>query len=140
MTAEKEAIVAMVTEGTVEAVHKSKFARAHGPTDYTRWLTATSEYAVAYESEYEPYILCRRDVAPLDLRFVGYGGDKTSHIYELSRGGHVLVVVPQAFVVHEHHAAGLWASGQNWTRTWMDWTTFVEDTNEMYTPQVPYVS
>ena len=58
-------------------------------------------------AEYEPYILCRRDVAPLDLRFVGYGGDKTSHIYELSRGGHVLVVVPQAFVVHEHHAAGL---------------------------------
>jgi len=57
-------------------------------------------------AEYEPYLLCRRDVPPLDLRFTGYGGDKTSHIYELSRGGHVLVVLPQAFAVHEHHAPG----------------------------------
>ena len=159
-------------QGTVEAVHKSKFARAHvsvvpldssctlhfhgdsmrashlnlndllgchdtcrrsaqtsvhtsalafplltlrtlpalphlqGPTDYERWQTSTSEYAVAYESEYEPYILCRRDIPPFDLRFMGYGGDKTSHIYELSRGGHVLVVLPAAFVVHEQHAPG----------------------------------
>jgi hypothetical protein len=37
----------------------------------------------------------------------GYGGDKTSHIYELSRGGHVMVVLPGAFALHEQHAAGV---------------------------------
>ena len=34
----------------MDAVHKSKFARAHGPTDYTRWSTTTTQYAVTYES------------------------------------------------------------------------------------------
>ena len=62
------------------------------------------EYAVTYESEYEPYILCRRDIPAFDERFVGYGGDKTSHAYELSRSGYVFVVLPGAFAVHAPHA------------------------------------
>lgn len=66
-------------------------------------LTVHREYAVSYESEYEPYILCRRDIPPFDERFVGYGGDKTSHAYELSRSGYVFVVLPGAFAVHAPH-------------------------------------
>ena len=149
---------------------------------HRRWASAKAEYSVSYQSEYEPYILCRRDIPPFDLRFSGYGGsllprispppparppapsplpsrlpsppppslllsfppltrsvprtgDKTSHIYELSRGGHILVVLRDAFALHEHHASGAWALAQNWTRSWMDWTSFVDDTNEMYNPK-----
>ena len=34
--AEKAAVVSMMEGGLVEAVHKSKFARAHAPTNYDR--------------------------------------------------------------------------------------------------------
>ena len=88
-------------------------------------------------------------------------GDKTSHIYELSRGGHVLIVLPGAFTVHEFHAPASWSDpwissdvclfclhagsmyscmhayrslAHNWTRAWMDWTSFVDDANLMYSP------
>ncbi len=63
-------------QGYMQQVHLQKYPPAHTPTDYKRWPTASSEYAVTYASEYEPYILCRTDIPLFDERFAGYGGGK----------------------------------------------------------------
>ena len=131
---EKRALQALWAAGGVAQVHGAKFAGAHAPTDYARWFATRVEYAVSYQSEYEPYVLARKDMPAFDERFRGYGGDKTSHAYELARAGHVLVVLPDAFAVHAAHAPAPWASESNWTRAWMDWVAFVEETNERYAP------
>ncbi len=37
---------------------------------------------------------------------------------------------------HTHHAKkqATWSNAQNWTRAWLDWISFVEDTNSRYSP------
>ncbi|KAJ1475792.1 hypothetical protein T484DRAFT_1909074 [Baffinella frigidus] len=63
----------MFESGAIAMVHGSKFAPAHAPTDYARWFTSRVEYSVTYQSEYEPYILARKDMPAFDERFNGYG-------------------------------------------------------------------
>lgn len=57
--------------------------KGHAPTDYAKWRTATVSYRVAWQPDFEPYIVVRRDCPKYDQRFVGFGWNKVSHIMEL---------------------------------------------------------
>lgn len=44
-----------------------------------------------WESDFEPYVVVRRDCPEYDQRFVGFGWNKVSHIIELdAQVGHLL--------------------------------------------------
>lgn len=57
--------------------------KGHAPTDYAKWRTATVPYRVAWQPDFEPYVVVRRDCPKYDQRFVGFGWNKVSHIMEL---------------------------------------------------------
>lgn len=57
--------------------------KGHAPTNYAKWRTATTPYKVEWESDFEPYVVVRRDCPEYDQRFVGFGWNKVSHIMEL---------------------------------------------------------
>lgn len=57
--------------------------KGHAPTDYAKWRTATVPYRVAWQPDFEPYVVVRRDCPRYDQRFVGFGWNKVSHIMEL---------------------------------------------------------
>lgn len=57
--------------------------KGHAPTDYAKWRTATVSYRVAWQPDFEPYVVVRRDCPKYDQRFVGFGWNKVSHIMEL---------------------------------------------------------
>lgn len=57
--------------------------KGHAPTNYAKWRTATTPYKVEWESDFEPYVVVRRDCPEYDQRFVGFGWNKVSHVVEL---------------------------------------------------------
>ena len=76
----------------------------HNQTDYERWKRAKRPYTVKWVERFEPYLIMSKTVPRYDERFVGYGGDKESHVMELAIRGYELTVLPKAFMVHMPHA------------------------------------
>lgn len=69
--------------------------KGHAPTDYAKWRTATVPYRVAWQPDFEPYVVVRRDCPKYDQRFVGFGWNKVSHIMELdAQVGEGLLLAP----------------------------------------------
>lgn len=50
--------------------------KGHAPTNFAKWRTATTPYRVAWEANFEPYVVVKRDVPEYDRRFVGFGWNK----------------------------------------------------------------
>lgn len=70
--------------------------KGHAPTDYAKWRTATVPYRVAWQPDFEPYVVVRRDCPKYDQRFVGFGWNKVSHIMELdAQVGEGLLLAPR---------------------------------------------
>jgi hypothetical protein len=87
----------------------------HGVTDYAKWRTATSDYAIDYQFFYEPYLVQATRRAPFwDERFVYYGFDKVVYIYVLEQLGFRFKVLANHFAVHKPHPRDPWyeASGK----------------------------
>ena len=83
--------------------HILQWEKAHGYTNYRKWLSTDHSYVVKYHLHYEPYVVVHRNVTRYDQRFVGYGWNKVSHIMELNAQGYEFVVLPRAFVIHKYH-------------------------------------
>jgi len=79
--------------------------RAHSPTNYKRWLTATEPYVVKdYNYHYEPYVVMLQIGPPwCDERFLGYGSNKAACFYDAHLNDYEFVVAPNDFVMHVHH-------------------------------------
>eukprot|EP00891_Asterochloris_glomerata_P007152 jgi/Astpho2/7152/Aster-x1419 len=85
----KDAAQQLMLAGQLRPFHGLRFVPGHGQTDYGRWLSATAPYPVQYEEGFEPYVLVSKTIVPwYDERFAGY----------------LLVVHPEAFVVHYPHS------------------------------------
>ena len=99
----KDDLVKMVQQKELRPFHLNLYAVAHAPTGFPRWESTDEEYDVEWAPEFEPYIVVRSDVVQYDERFVGYGWNKVSHIYELDKQGYRFTVLPQGFIVHLPH-------------------------------------
>lgn len=100
----KSELLSMLDMGTLFTFRYHVWAKGHAPTNFAKWRTATTPYQVEWEQDFEPYIVVRRDIPLFDLRFMGFGWNKVSHIMELDSRGFEFIVVPNAFIIHMPHA------------------------------------
>jgi len=98
---------------TVVPVNERICPKCHGPTDYTRWYTATEPYQADYKWIYEPYLMLNKDhlTELFDERLKGYGFDKNSHVFVLAVAGYTFNVLPEPFVIHLNHETADWDGG-----------------------------
>jgi glycosyltransferase-like protein LARGE len=72
-----EFTLSLLDMGTIFTFRYHVWARGHAPTDFARWRQATNPYRVAWEPDFEPYVVVRKEGLPLyDTRFVGFGWNK----------------------------------------------------------------
>lgn len=100
----KAELLSMLDVGTLYTFRYHVWPKGHAPTNYAKWRTATTPYKVEWESDFEPYVVVRRDCPEYDQRFVGFGWNKVSHIMELDALEYDLMVLPNAFMIHMPHA------------------------------------
>ncbi|XP_075282859.1 xylosyl- and glucuronyltransferase LARGE2 [Opisthocomus hoazin] len=100
----KAELLSMLDMGSLYTFRYHVWPRGHAPTDYAKWRTATVPYRVAWQPDFEPYVVVRRDCPKYDQRFVGFGWNKVSHIMELDAQEYELLVLPNAFMIHMPHA------------------------------------
>uniref|UniRef100_T1JEW5 Glycosyltransferase-like protein LARGE1 n=1 Tax=Strigamia maritima TaxID=126957 RepID=T1JEW5_STRMM len=100
----KADLLSMLDMGTLFTFRYHVWTKGHAPTNYAKWRTATTPYKVRWDTDFEPYVLVRRDVPEYDRRFVGFGWNKVSHIMELDALGYEFIVLPNAFIIHMPHA------------------------------------
>ena len=67
-----------------------------------------------------------------DERFAGYGMDKVELNYELSLANYMLLVAPNAFVVHHNHPKATWGLKADLVRVYKNWYGFVYDKDKLY--------
>ncbi|KAM7298127.1 LARGE xylosyl- and glucuronyltransferase 1 [Ixodes scapularis] len=103
----KAELLSMLDMGTLFTFRYHVWQKGHAPTNFAKWRTATTPYRVAWEANFEPYVVVKRDVPEYDRRFVGFGWNKVSHIMELHAQGYEFVVLPNGFMVHMPHAPSL---------------------------------
>ncbi|XP_031449336.1 LARGE xylosyl- and glucuronyltransferase 2 isoform X1 [Phasianus colchicus] len=100
----KAELLSMLDMGSLYTFRYHVWPKGHAPTDYAKWRTATVPYHVAWQPDFEPYVVVRRDCPKYDQRFVGFGWNKVSHIMELDAQEYELLVLPNAFMIHMPHA------------------------------------
>ncbi|XP_064280777.1 xylosyl- and glucuronyltransferase LARGE2 [Passer domesticus] len=100
----KAELLSMLDMGSLYTFRYHVWPKGHAPTDYAKWRTATVPYRVAWQPDFEPYVVVRRDCPRYDQRFVGFGWNKVSHIMELDAQEYELLVLPNAFMIHMPHA------------------------------------
>lgn len=110
MPSTRRDLASQLASGDASLFHVRHFPKGHRATDLTRWLSCTRAYGVAYEEYFEPYVIVSRRHAPsYDERFVGYGMNKVSHLYNLAVDGTRFVVLPEHFAVaYEHPRSASW--------------------------------
>ncbi len=100
---DKSHLLSLLQEGTVFPFRIHAWKGGHAPTNYQYWKTAKRPYSVQWAKGFEPYFIMSSSVPRFDERFIGYGGDKISHVMELVAQGYELVVLPKAFMIHMPH-------------------------------------
>ncbi|KAI5732636.1 hypothetical protein M8J76_002595 [Diaphorina citri] len=102
--ASKQDLVTMLDTGALYTFRYHVWRQGHAPTNFTRWVNATTPYQIEWAPDFEPYIVAHRDIPRYDTRFVGFGWNKVSHIMQLVAEGYSFYVLPNAFIVHLPHA------------------------------------
>jgi hypothetical protein len=118
-------VVHSVNVHEIQPVHADKLLSAHAAVNYDRWYKTENPYKTKYRLFFEPYMIVDRKDCPMyDVRFSGYGHDKSSHTFHLNMAGFQFVVLPEAFVVHMDHGVPAWRNEANTTRIWVNWYSF----------------
>ncbi|PVG02538.1 hypothetical protein CPB86DRAFT_794353 [Serendipita vermifera] len=102
----KEDLTRIYKENKIEVFHHA-WEGGHNSSDYSRYFQASpgDVYKVqAYQHAYEPYVVFKRDGPPwCDERFIGYGGNKASCLYEMYLSGISFYVLSDDFLIHQSH-------------------------------------
>ena len=101
----KQELETQLNLGSVSMFRSQIWPQGHAPTDYDRWRISTKPYEVDWRLDYEPFIVTTKEVPKFDERFVGFGWNKVEHIMELAALDYKFLVLPEAFVIHQFHAA-----------------------------------
>ncbi|XP_072033911.1 xylosyl- and glucuronyltransferase LARGE1-like [Amphiura filiformis] len=99
----KADLLHMLDMGTLFTFRYHVWQKGHAPTNFAKWRTATTPYKVQWEPDFEPYVVVKKECPVYDLRFVGFGWNKVSHIMELDAQGYEFIVLPNAFIIHMPH-------------------------------------
>lgn len=59
---------------------------------------------IKWDLDFEPYVVVASNVTKYDVRFMGFGWNKVSHIMELHAQGYQFFVLPDVFIIHKSHA------------------------------------
>ncbi|XKL64519.1 hypothetical protein PGB90_004605 [Kerria lacca] len=59
---------------------------------------------VAWQPNYEPNVVIKKDIPLYDTRFGGFGWNKVSHIMELFTQDYSFYISPNAFIIHIPHS------------------------------------
>lgn len=94
--------------GTARQIHVDMAPESQRATNFDRWANSDHPYLAMYEPHYEPFFIVATTRARFDTRFKGYGFDKASQAYALSRTDFSFLVLPQAFIVHRDHGVPTW--------------------------------
>ncbi|XP_065194586.1 xylosyl- and glucuronyltransferase LARGE2s-like [Sycon ciliatum] len=100
----KSALIRMMDQEQVFSFHYHVWPQGHAPTDFKRWRTSTAPYRVKWAASFEPYVVVPSNVTRYDMRFVGFGWNKVSHIMELNAQLYDFYVLPHTFIIHMPHA------------------------------------
>lgn len=104
----KQALIRLIDGGTARPIHATLAAESQRATNYERWVQSDHPYLAVYENHYEPFFVVSTAKASYDPRFKGYGFDKASHAYALSREQFEFFVLPSSFIVHRDHGVPVW--------------------------------
>mmetsp|Transcript_27061 Transcript_27061/g.69634 ORF Transcript_27061/g.69634 Transcript_27061/m.69634 type:complete len:548 (-) Transcript_27061:1723-3366(-) len=111
----KEEVVKLYKDGFARPAHHY-YEPCQRATNFKKWAEVASDYAVKYESGYEPYFVTHRTVLDYDERFIGRGGNKQSHPMELACAGYEFWVFSSSFLVHFHqNKKNVEYLGNQWT-------------------------
>ncbi|XP_065197439.1 xylosyl- and glucuronyltransferase LARGE1-like [Sycon ciliatum] len=103
----KASLIQMLDDKKVFTFRFHVWPRGHAATDFDKWRTSTAPYKVKWAADFEPYVVVPANVTRYDLRFVGFGWNKVSHIMELDAQKYEFYVLPNAFIIHMPHAPSL---------------------------------
>ncbi|KAL3981850.1 Glycosyl-transferase for dystroglycan family protein [Acanthocheilonema viteae] len=88
----------------IQIFRRNLWIQGHAATDYNHWRHADQEYSVSWKTDYEPYVVVKRNgLPPYDQRFVGFGWNKVSHVMSLNAAGYEFTILPDAFIIHQPH-------------------------------------
>ena len=106
----KAALIQQLDKNEVAPFHLEKFPPGHGPTNFSKWRTATTNtYPVEYVKQFEPYVVGYRYFVPRYWpHFRGFGFNKLSWIMECNYTGFQFAVLRDFFVVHLNHPVHKW--------------------------------
>lgn len=101
----KADLIEEINLGHIMIFKQQIWRRGHAPTDYSKWVRSTKPYSVAWQPDYEPFVVTSKDAPRFDERFVGFGWNKVENIMHMAALGYEFIVLPEAFLVHEFHSA-----------------------------------
>ena len=105
MPTTKSELILALEKGSITTFRSYVWPQGHKATNYTSWINAKVPYSVAWQSDFEPYLVVRKYGCPMyDRRFSGFGWNKISHVMELNAAGFHFSVLPFGFIVHLPHA------------------------------------
>lgn len=98
--------MALYNAGKIKVFHHA-WEGGHNSSDYDRYFRAFpgDVYRVhEYQHAYEPYVIFKSEGPPwCDERFIGYGGNKASCLYEMFLAGISFYVLSDDFLIHQSH-------------------------------------
>jgi len=101
----KSELLNALDTGQLQTFRQDVWTKGHAATDYEKWRTATTPYAVSWTADFEPYVVVDgRKVPTFDTRFLGFGWNKVAHSMEMDAAGYDFVVLPNVFIIHLPHA------------------------------------
>ena len=104
----KKQLYNMVTQGTAEGFHQSRYPPGHGPTNFSKWFQEDSHasfYNIDYEDYFEPYVLGYKspELPKYWPHYRGYGFNKIDWFDELNRAKYAFGVLRDFYVIHLNH-------------------------------------
>ncbi|XP_071965746.1 xylosyl- and glucuronyltransferase LARGE1-like [Antedon mediterranea] len=99
----KTDLLHMLDMGSLFTFRYHVWQKGHAPTNFPKWRISTMPYKIQWDTDFEPYIVIKKDCPQYDKRFVGFGWNKVAQIMEIDAQGYEFVVLPNSFIIHMPH-------------------------------------